>query len=141
MHIDSRLWTVTSIELGSSLQKATRISCLLTLGMRFHSRCVVSAFSMKNYLKLSNFALVLLAITFWWSFTIMERPRLGWFFYLAFFIAIAYGYLKWGKASNYHETDVFSSERLKWLPLGVVVFGGVLRLLWVRYSVVEQTSD
>ena len=96
---------------------------------------------MKNYLKLSNFTLVLLAITFWWSFTIMERPRLGWFFYLAFFIAVAYGYLKWGKAINHHETDVFSSERMKWLVLAVVVFGGVLRVLWVRYSVVEQTSD
>lgn len=96
---------------------------------------------MKDYLKLSNFVLILLAVTFWWSFSVMELPRLGWFYYGAFFAAVAYGYLKWGKASNYQVEAAATSDRMPWLVLGVVVFGALLRLFWVRYSVVEQTSD
>jgi 4-amino-4-deoxy-L-arabinose transferase-like glycosyltransferase len=96
---------------------------------------------MKDYFRLSNFVLVLLAVTFWWAFTVMERPRLGWFYYLAFFTAVTYGYLKWGKASAYRVGADASSERISWLALGVVISGALLRLFWVRYSVVEQTSD
>lgn len=96
---------------------------------------------MKDYLRLSNFLLVLLAVTFWWSFSVIELPRLGWFYYVVLSTAVVYGYLKCGKASNYQTKVATTSDRMPWLVLGVVVLGGLLRLLWVRYSVVEQTSD
>lgn len=98
---------------------------------------------MKNYFRLSNLILVLLAVTFWWAFTVMELPRLGWFYYLAFFTAVAYGYLKWGKVTAYRVEADDSSEPISFslLVLGVVASGALLRLFWVQYSVVEQSSD
>lgn len=95
---------------------------------------------MKKYMTLSNFVLVFLAVIFWWSLSVVELPRLGWFYYGVSSLALVFFYLKLGKGRE-NKLDANTHDHMRWLALVVFIFGALLRLLWVRYSVVEQTSD